>query len=322
MGAFDTALKVGMENFGMYGKLIGTGKNNGLRVFEQLFDGKRILTTLGKDNNVVKTVTTSRLNTYHDRLADVSLYHINPNLKSFKLTEVVNKDGSEFMNFRGIFQGQTLYQRIFKRHASGETENLVVKLPYGGHNAEVKMVAQKGEKEIKQIQPLCKEISGAELSYTNNQPIRDGVSDQIAFRIGGEGRTNREVLLDAERLRSKNARPVEGSLKPNYKVYEGRVYDDANGRFRTYEYKDALRTDADGRVFHSRVPVYETQPKFAVPLNEHVRIPTTTVRGHFDSYQGNIETPNEERNIGKQIMENIYAYVEKMRGAAVPKKVS
>ena len=48
--------KAGLENFSQYGKLIGTGKNNGIKVYEKLANGERVLTGV-KDDAVRKEVT-------------------------------------------------------------------------------------------------------------------------------------------------------------------------------------------------------------------------------------------------------------------------
>ena len=48
--------KAGLENFSQYGKLIGTGKNNGIKVYEKLANGERVLTGV-KDDAVRKVVT-------------------------------------------------------------------------------------------------------------------------------------------------------------------------------------------------------------------------------------------------------------------------
>ena len=59
MGAFDTALRIGMAKFGQYGKLIGTDKNNGIKVYESLVNGTRTLTSVRADGSVGKIVKTS-----------------------------------------------------------------------------------------------------------------------------------------------------------------------------------------------------------------------------------------------------------------------
>lgn len=56
--SFINLAKSGFQNVNSNGILIGTAKNNGIRVFEKTkADGKRILTSFDKEGNVVKKVT-------------------------------------------------------------------------------------------------------------------------------------------------------------------------------------------------------------------------------------------------------------------------
>lgn len=56
--SFINLAKSGFQNVNSNGILIGTAKNNGIRVFEKTkADGKRILTSIDKEGNVVKKVT-------------------------------------------------------------------------------------------------------------------------------------------------------------------------------------------------------------------------------------------------------------------------
>lgn len=48
--------KMGLEGFTRYGKLLGEGKQNGIKVFEKNFSGKRVLTSVDQNDNVVKKV--------------------------------------------------------------------------------------------------------------------------------------------------------------------------------------------------------------------------------------------------------------------------
>ena len=60
MANFVKLAITGLEHFHPnYGKLIGTGKNNGIQVFEQLVDGKKILTSVNKNGETVKQVARS-----------------------------------------------------------------------------------------------------------------------------------------------------------------------------------------------------------------------------------------------------------------------
>lgn len=56
--SFINLAKSGFQNVTSNGKLIGTAKNSGIRVFERTkADGRRILTSFDKDGNAVKKVT-------------------------------------------------------------------------------------------------------------------------------------------------------------------------------------------------------------------------------------------------------------------------
>lgn len=50
--------EMGLKSFTKYGKLIGTGKNNGIQVFEKLLNGERILTSVGQNGEILKTIRT------------------------------------------------------------------------------------------------------------------------------------------------------------------------------------------------------------------------------------------------------------------------
>lgn len=55
--SFLNVAKTGVENFSKYGKLIGEGKNNGIKVYEQVrADGRKTLHSLNKDGEVVKII--------------------------------------------------------------------------------------------------------------------------------------------------------------------------------------------------------------------------------------------------------------------------
>lgn len=56
--SFINLAKSGFNNMTNYGKLIGTGKNNGIKVYEKIrADGKRVLTSFDKEGNSIKQVT-------------------------------------------------------------------------------------------------------------------------------------------------------------------------------------------------------------------------------------------------------------------------
>lgn len=81
MASYLKVAEMGLENFSRYGKLIGTGKNNGVKVYEKLINEKRILTSLDKDGKLFKEVCTQRPGFYGDMP------------KSF--TEMIEKTGND-----------------------------------------------------------------------------------------------------------------------------------------------------------------------------------------------------------------------------------
>ena len=61
MAGIVNITKMGLENFSRFGKLIGTSKKTGTKVYEQLYDGishgqRRVLTAVDKGGNVTKEV--------------------------------------------------------------------------------------------------------------------------------------------------------------------------------------------------------------------------------------------------------------------------
>ena len=88
--------KMGLENFSKYGKLIGTGKNNGIRVFEELSDGKRILRSVDKNGELVKVVTKQTVRDCESRID--ALKHLDGYTR---ITQAKNyKTGDEMMHIR------------------------------------------------------------------------------------------------------------------------------------------------------------------------------------------------------------------------------
>lgn len=58
--SFINLAKSGFNNMTDYGKLIGTGKNNGIKVYEKIqADGKRVLSSFDKEGNGIKQVKRS-----------------------------------------------------------------------------------------------------------------------------------------------------------------------------------------------------------------------------------------------------------------------
>lgn len=59
--SFVNLTRTGFQQMSKHGKLIGTGKNNGIKVFEKLEgDGRRILTSLDKEGNLQKCIETDK----------------------------------------------------------------------------------------------------------------------------------------------------------------------------------------------------------------------------------------------------------------------
>ena len=89
--------KAGLENFSQYGKLVGTGKNNGIKVYEKLTNGERILTGV-KDGTVRKIVTKhGRTVNAEDKIND-TYTTVSKGFDTFNLHRENNKDGvSEFL---------------------------------------------------------------------------------------------------------------------------------------------------------------------------------------------------------------------------------
>lgn len=288
MGALNTALQLG-ETFSKYGKLIGTGKNNGIRVFEQLFDNQRVLTSIGKNNEVLKTVKTSKV--HYSYIKDNAMVNYLDSSRIFnaKLTEVETAAGNKMMNLRGITNdGNTVYQRLTRDFANGERETLTWKMP--------EFKPQNGEKAEQGLRPFWKGIYGAKLDYTNLKPIEGGY-DYVHFNIGAKS----DSIATLEAYRALDKLPeVAKDAKGNIKYHEIHINSNyPKGTFINYQ------------------PAYVSAEKYALPVNNEVYI-DRDLSGRFlygkRGGQIECETSSVDKNTFSTILKNMYDYVEKMRG--------
>ncbi len=286
MGALNTALTLG-ETFGKYGKLIGTGKNNGIRVFEQLFEGERVLTSVGKNNEVLKTVKQSRVAAIDIADRPAANYMHSAGVYRARLTEVEKANGDKMMNLRGVNNGNTVYQRLTRDFANGEREALSWKMP--------ELKPQNGRAQ-NGLRPFRKGILEATLDYTNLKPIEGGY-DFVHFNIGAKN----ESAVSLEAYRAINE-PAKLAL-------------DAKGNVQYREIP--IKSDYPKGTFLSRQPIYESAEKYALPVNDEVYIDRDlygrflygSKRGQIDCENGNID-----KHTFSAILKNMYEYVEKIRG--------
>ncbi len=275
------ALRMGIESFGQYGKLIGTGKNNGLKVFESLSDCKRILTTVDTNGKVVKTVTTqehSAMNVLPEsiihkaHLARASEVHI---------TDVARADGSSDTFVRAYFNQDVRYRRMIKNHADGSYESFTAYAP--GYN-------------INHI-PTSQVVDG-EFIYTARSAKNGDKSDFITFECNS-GSLN----LQGKRITDtfcKDFKNKEFGYKP-----------DLNGIYRGH----SLTTHRPRMGSPKAAPAYES-PYY---LSDEVNIPVSGIKGHVSNTNGAQAYHNDgfDRNTGSKLLQNMYEYINKLRGVKV-----
>lgn len=95
--SFVNLTRTGFETMSQYGKLIGTGKNNGIKVFEKLeSDGKRILTSIDKEGNPIKKIATER--NYSTFITNTENYKTN--VKTHSLHEYLSDKENYLYHFK------------------------------------------------------------------------------------------------------------------------------------------------------------------------------------------------------------------------------
>ena len=293
MGAFDTALRVGMAKFGQYGKLIGTGKNNGIKVYESLVNGTRTLTSVRADGSVGKIVKTSKIDKSYLQDHDAMRFFYDNSISRARLTEVEMANGEKIMNLRGVKDGKTLYQRLTKQHADGEMENLVWKDGYTGYKKE------NGEwVNADKLRPFKRGLTtgNAELNYTSTRPLEGGGYQHVGFNINNGARCFNPMELEAYQVMPNGASGITG-------------------------YMESARPFAGGTAI-SRVPVFNKGAEtVGIQLGEGVNLKPATYHGEFLYGARNgacHSTDNDvDRNTLSKVFQNIYNYVEKMRGCKI-----
>ena len=290
---FQSALRVGMDGFSKYGKLIGTGKNNGIRVFEKIVDGKKILTSLGKEGNVVKTVTRQEFNPMdlpesivkkcQGSLGEVGKFKDGKGV----ITEVENNvNGSTFSNTRVIdTDGHVRYQSMLRttetKTKDGRTivdyERFEQNVPHGHHNKYRAGSAQ-----------------GAEFTYTNRRNWGDGTRDNVTYHQDWNG----NVTLDGYRTEG-CAQEGKFSVWPS----EGKIAFDSNGHI--YNKSRIL-----GQYPTSR----EAKEAYYVDNGVYLR-PDNPIKGStIYVNEPFIYNKDIDQNTAKQLINNMHDFINKLRG--------
>ena len=292
MGAFDTALRIGMKEFGQYGKLIGTGKNNGIKVFEQLVGGTRKLTPVRPDGSVGKIVKTRSINTLCLGDRDAIAFLGREGIHNVNLTEVETAAGEKMMNIRGVKDGRTMYQRLTREHVDGEMENLVWRDGFTGYkNSDGQWI-----EASKELRPFNKGLSDAELNYTSTKPLEGGGYQHVSFNINNDANSWNPMTLETYQHVSSGTQGITG-------------------------YMESARPFAGGTAI-SRVPVFDGGTAYApINLGEGVNLKPATYNGGFryGSANGACECTNSDvdKNTLSKVFQNIYNYVEKLRGCKI-----
>lgn len=123
--------KAGLENFSQYGKLIGKGKNNGIKVYEKLTNGERILTGV-KDDTVRKIVTKhGNVVNAEDKIND-TYTTVSGSYDKFNLHRTNNKDGVEEFLEKTKSNGKThgMYSKYSKHGDANILDLRVEQDPY------------------------------------------------------------------------------------------------------------------------------------------------------------------------------------------------
>lgn len=140
--------KMGLEGFTKYGKLLGEGKQNGMKVFEKKFPGKRVLTSVDQNDKVVKKViqrsyvdsnivecfeNKAGINNFYaglpkaaQQIVDAEKSHIaSIQPKDVRMTRVINyKSGENVLHF---YTPTHDYDRIVRADKNGAVESFVKK---------------------------------------------------------------------------------------------------------------------------------------------------------------------------------------------------
>ena len=140
--------KMGLEGFTKYGKLLGEGKQNGMKIFEKNFPGKRVLTSVDQNDKVVKKVIQRSqvdsnivecfenkvgINNFYaglpkaaQQIVDATKSHIaSIQLNNVRMTRVINsKSGENVLHF---YTPTHDYDRIVRADKNGAVESFVKK---------------------------------------------------------------------------------------------------------------------------------------------------------------------------------------------------
>ena len=162
--------KAGLENFSQYGKLIGTGKNNGIKVYEKLANGERVLTSV-KDDAVRKVVTKYGRKVTVDNKATGETFTVSNYNDCFSFNRQCD-DASEYLSREKVNNGvKGTYEKYVK-------------------NGDASILELKVDKEPSSIGPKITirshtgvNIGGQNIpEYENHRFYEDGINPMSKFR--------------------------------------------------------------------------------------------------------------------------------------------
>ena len=294
---FEAALRVGMENFSKYGKLIGTGKTNGFQVFESLVGGKKILTTVNKDGNVVKTVTKSTFSPYDmpNSIVEQCKGSCGHDISWYDgrgvLTEVDNvAKNSTFSNMRVLTpDGDVRYQRLIRT----EQKEFGDGKPYTVYESLEQMIPR-----IQKNDWRVGAIDKAQVNYINrvSVPNRGGnpYSDTVTFSI-----SDGQAALKGEHY-------IAGPGKYTETPERGLIAFDSNGHIYNDSYKN--------KVVGTRPE--NTEVKMPYRVSDGVYLgPQEPIYANIRPMDGAIvSNTNCDKHTMTQLINNMQDFVNKLRG--------
>lgn len=183
--SFINLAKSGFNNMSNYGKLIGTGKNNGIKVYERIeANGKRILTSFDKEGNKLKQVT-RRFTTPRDMVTTSRNYKTG--VESSSRTTLMPADSVVFYDFKRTtpVEGRNL-QNIDKFEFSKRSDAFTNKQSLRGVR-QTQTEAFHDKSNIKSVSVTQITPEQETLSFTYYPPKQEAVlSSSGGFRMNDE----------------------------------------------------------------------------------------------------------------------------------------